>query len=172
MKTQSPFFCSLSVSLVFLQPTLLASPLLSAQPGEDEASAVETLRADLHADHLATIRSQMQLNPDESVAFWPIYNEYAAEMSRANDDRIAAIREYADKYANLSNTDASALTLKILNFEQRRLDLRKKYFKEFSSKLPGKTVAKFFQLEHRFDLVVDLEIASHLPAVLDKPLNP
>jgi hypothetical protein len=172
MNTRSPFFCSLSASLVFLQPVLLAEQAPSAPPKEDEISAIDTLRADIHADHLATIRSQMQLNPDESVAFWPIYKEYSAEMSRANDDRIAAIREYADSYAILSNADASALTLKILNFEQHRLDVKKKYFKEFSSKLSGKTVAKFFQLEHRFDLVVDLEIASHLPAVLDKPLNP
>ena len=97
MNTRSPFFCSLSASLVFLQPVLLAEQAPSAPPKEDEISAIDTLRADIHADHLATIRSLMQLNPDESVAFWPIYKEYSAEMSRANDDRIAAIRELLDR---------------------------------------------------------------------------
>jgi hypothetical protein len=113
----------------------------------------------------------MQFNSDESAAFWPIYNEYAAEMSRANDDRVAIVREYADKYPTLTDADASALTAKMLAYDQRRLDVKKKYFKEFGSKLPGRTVAKFFQLEHRFDLVIDLELASRLPTVLVEGSN-
>jgi len=35
--------------------------------------------------------------------------------------------------------------------------------------LPGLTVAKFFQLEYRLDLLVDLRIASELPALLARP---
>lgn len=149
--------------------TVQTSPSV-AQP--DETAAIKRLRADIHADRVAAIRREMQFNPDESAAFWPIYNEYAAEISKANDDRVAIVREYADKYANLSDADAAALTAKMLAYDQRRLDVKKKYFKEFSSKLSGRTVAKFFQLEHRFDLVIALELASRLPTVMDEPPNP
>ncbi len=157
----------LTISLQAL--TVEASPP-TGQP--DETAVIERLRADIHADRVAAIRRQMEFNPDESTAFWPIYNEYAAEMSRANDDRVAIVRQYADKYANLTGDDATALTAKMLAFEQNRLDIKKKYFKEFSSKLSGRTVAKFFQLEHRFDLVIDLELAARLPSVLNEPANP
>jgi hypothetical protein len=34
------------------------------------------------------------------------------------------------------------------------------------------TVAKFLQLEHRLDLLVDLEIASQLPPMLILPATP
>ncbi len=152
------------------QAITVATPAPSGQP--DDTAAIERLRTDIHADHVASLRRAMELNSDESEAFWPIYKDYAAEMSGANDDRVALVREYASKYSNLTDADAAALTDKMLAFEQRRLDIRKKYFKEFSSKLSGRTVAKFFQLEHRFDLVIDLELAARLPAVLNGSANP
>ncbi|QSR85272.1 hypothetical protein [Methylacidimicrobium sp. B4] len=56
-------------------------------------------------------------------------------------------------------------------FEQRRLDVRKKDFQEFSAKLPAQTVAKFYQLENRLNLLVDVNLASSRPTLLEKPVN-
>jgi hypothetical protein len=155
-----------------LSPQAITVQTSSPVGQPDESATVERLRADIRTDRVAAVRREMQFNPDESAAFWPIYNDYAAEMSKANDDRVAIVREYADKYADLSDADAAALTQKMLAFEQRRLDIRRKYYKEFSGKLSGRTVAKFFQLEHRFDLVIDLQLAARLPAVLNGTTNP
>ena len=155
-----------------LSPQAITVQTSSPAGQPDETASVERLRADIRVDRIAAIRREMEFNPDESAAFWPIYSDYAAEISKANDDRVAIVREYADKYANLSNADAAALTEKMLAFEQRRLDIRKKYYKEFSGKLSGRTVAKFFQLEQRFDLVIDLQLAARLPAVLNGTTNP
>jgi hypothetical protein len=92
-------------------------------------------------------------------------------MSKVNNDRVALVKDYANKYDSMTDADAKDLATRMLAFEQRRIDLRKKYLKQFSDKLPGKTVAKFFQLEHRLDLIIDLELASRLPALLEKPAN-
>ena len=42
--------------------------------------------------------------------------------------------------------------------------LKKKYFKKFDAALPALTVTKFFQLEHRIDLVMDMKVESSLAA--------
>ena len=57
-----------------------------------------------------------------------------------------------------------------IDFESRRIDLRKKYAKEFQKGgLSSLTVAKFLQLEHRLDLIVDVNLAAELPSLLVKP---
>jgi hypothetical protein len=50
-----------------------------------------------------------------------------------------------------------------LDFESRRTDVKKKYAREFQKAgLSSLTLAKFLQLEHRLNLLVDLKIASEL----------
>ena len=54
-----------------------------------------------------------------------------------------------------------------LDFEAKRTQLKKKYATEFQKAgLSAMTTAKFLQLEHRLDLLVDLKLASELPALL------
>jgi hypothetical protein len=172
MKIRSSLFYVAITAVLCAVPCAHAQQSSDSSSQDDVNSAIQSLRADIGADKVAIIRDGMQFTPQESDIFWPIYKKYAYDMSKVNDDRVALVKEYADKYSTLTDADAKEMVGKMLAFEQNRVDVNKKYFKEFSSKLSGQTVAKFFQLEHRMDLVVDLELASHLPALLDKPTNP
>lgn len=158
-------------SLVSFGPLILNAQTNSNPSDADLNSAIQSLRADVHADRVAIIRSTMQFTPQESDAFWPIYKKYSFDMSKVNDHRVALVLEYASNYQTMTDAEAKSLVGRMLQFEQARLDVQKKYFKEFSAKLSGQTVAKFFQLEHRMDLVIDLELAARLPALLEKPVS-
>lgn len=167
MKMRSTLYGIAGAVLLLAPMVTFAQSSDASQP--DVNSAIESLRADIRADKVATIRRVMQFTPQESDAFWPIYNKYAAEMTKVNDDRVSLVKDYNDKFTSLSDADAKQMVARMLDFEQRRIEVKKKYLKEFNkSTLSGTTIAKFFQLEHRFDLLVDVELASHLPSVLDK----
>jgi hypothetical protein len=71
----------------------------------------------------------------------------------------------------MTDADAKALSGKAFDLQSRRVDLQKKYFKEFNKQLPATVVARFFQLEHRLDLLVDLKLASQLPPLQKKPVQ-
>jgi hypothetical protein len=133
-------------------------------------SYIESLRADTRADKVAIITEVMQLNDQDSKIFWPVYRKYEAELMKVNDQRVALIKSYADKFTTMTDADAKAMIDQSLDFESRRTDVKKKYAKEFQKAgLSSLTVAKFIQLEHRLDLVIDVEIASELPSLLIKP---
>jgi hypothetical protein len=138
---------------------------VAAQTGNesDVNSQIESLRADLRADKVKIITVAMQFTPQESSAFWPIYRKYEADLGKLNDQRVQLIKSYAEKYDSMTDADAKAMSEKAFDLESRRANLKKKYFKEFNSKLSATTVARFFQLEHRLDLLVDLQLASELP---------
>lgn len=112
----------------------------------------------------------MQFNDQESKAFWPVYRKYEADVAKINDQRVALIKSYGDKFATMTDADAKAMIDQSIDFESRRIGLKKKYAKEFQKAgLSSLTVAKFLQLEHRLDLLVDMKIASELPSLLIKP---
>jgi hypothetical protein len=144
------------------------SGICFSQSDADINSEIEAMRADLRADKAAIITAAMKFTPAESSAFWPVYKKYEFDLSKVNDQRVALIKSYADKYTSMTDVDAKAMAEKAFDFESQRVDLKKKYFKEFNKQMPATTVARFFQLEHRLDLLMDLKLASELPPMLSK----
>jgi hypothetical protein len=70
----------------------------------------------------------------------------------------------------MTDADAKTMIEQSLDFESSRTDIKKKYAKEFQKAgLSSLTVAKFIQLEHRLDLLLDIKLASELPSLLTKP---
>jgi hypothetical protein len=140
----------------------------SNEPNLD--SHIELLRADFRAGKVAIITQAMRFNDQDAKAFWPVYRKYEAEVTNLNDQRVALIKSYADKFTTMTDADARAMIEQGLDFESRRTEAKKKYAKEFQKAgLSSLTVAKFLQLEHRLDLLVDVKIASELPSLLVKP---
>ena len=158
----------LFAALLFSLGTL--SNVSTAQSSEANLdSYIESLRADVRADKVAIITAAMQFNDQDSKIFWPVYRKYEAEVMKLNDQRLALIKSYDEKFVSMSDADAKAIIDQSLDFESRRTDVKKKYAKEFEKAgLSSLTLAKFLQLEHRLDLLVDLKIAAELPALLIK----
>jgi len=126
-------------------------------------SAIEVARADIRADKNAMISAEMNFSDKDGAAFWPVYRKYEYERSAVDDLRAAVIKEYAGKYLNMTDGDAKAMTDRMFECESRETELKRKYFKEFNKVLPAVTVAKFFQLEHRIDLLIGMKVESSLP---------
>jgi hypothetical protein len=137
------------------------------QPSPD--SAIEVIRANMRAERATIITAAMSFNDKDAAAFWPTYRKYEQERTTVDDRRVTVIKEYAEKYLNLTDADAKAMAERMLDCERRLADLKKAYFKKFNEVLPAITVTKFFQLEHRIDLMMDMKVESSLPP-LTQPL--
>jgi hypothetical protein len=102
-------------------------------------------RAGLRSQKVAIITEVMQFTEDEDAKFWPIYREYEAELAKLNDERIAAIRDYAG------------------SLEGRRNALKSKYYARFKAAISPKTAARYLQVENQILLLFDLQVAAALP---------
>ena len=131
------------------------------QPNIDTAIAI--IRTGMQADRDTVIGNAMALNEKEAAAFWPIYRKYEFDRSTLDDRRAAVIKQYALKYPNLTDSDAKDMAERMFECESSIATLKKKYFKEFNKVLPALTVAKFFQMDHRVDLVMDMKVEASLP---------
>jgi hypothetical protein len=126
---------------------------------------VELLRSDIRGQKVAIITQLMEFTEAEDAAFWPIYREYEVELTKLNDERVNAIKEYADGFENVTNELADKLALKALDLESRRNALKSKYYERVKTALSAKTAARFLQVENQLLMIIDLQIASSLPIV-------
>jgi hypothetical protein len=143
---------------------LVFCPLGRAQDQEPSIdSTIAVVRANMQADRTALITTGMNFNDKDGAAFWPIYKQYEYERSKLDDDRVAVIKGYTQKYPTLTDAEAKAMAEQMLECDSRLAALKMKYFKRFNKVLPALAVAKFFQLERRIDLMMDMQVESSLP---------
>ena len=126
-------------------------------------STIAVVRANMRADRTALITTGMNFNDKDGAAFWPIYQQYEYERSRLDDRRAAVIKQYTQKYPTLTDAEAKTMADQMLDCESRLAELKKKYYKKFNKVLPALTVTKFFQLERRIDLMMDMQVEAALP---------
>src|SRR5271166_1087045 len=139
-------------------------PLGRAQVQEPTIdSTIAVARANMQADRTTLITAGMNFNDNDGEAFWPIYRQYQYERSKLDDRRAAVIKQYTQKYPNLTDAEAKTMAEEMLDCEFRLAELKKQYYKKFNRVLPALTVAKFFQLEHRVDLMMDMQVEASLP---------
>ena len=131
------------------------------QPSLD--SAIEVARANMRAERATIISEAMKFSDKDAAAFWPIYRQYEYERSLLDNRRVAVIKEYAEKYPKLTDAEAKAMAERLFEYDSRVTELKKRYFKKFNKVLPAFTVAEFFQLDRRIDLLMDMNMESSLP---------
>jgi hypothetical protein len=160
-----------SILLISTFAMLAVSPLCRAQSQKPSIdSAIEGARADMRADKTTIITTAMNFSDKDAAAFWPVYRQYEYERSTLDDRRVVVIKEYIRKYSSLTDADAKAMAEQMFECDSRLAALKKKYFKKFNKVIPALTVTKFFQLDRRIDLLMDMEVESSLPPLTQPQL--
>lgn len=142
------------------QPALL-SP--AATKDLNMRAYAELLRSDVRTQKVAIITEVVGFTEQEDKAFWPIYREYDAEMSKVGDQRVANIEDYAHSFSSLSDDAADRIARKALDLEAQRQAIKTKYYDRFAKALSPRTALRVMQVEQQLLLLIDLQIASSLP---------
>jgi hypothetical protein len=149
---------SLALALI-----VAASPLASiaqdVTPSADEQillKRVQTNKRGVYVDYL-------KMTDAESKAFWPVYDEYEAQLKKIDDRFMAMINDFVAKYDTLTDAEATAMLKDRLTLERKRVDLKAKYTDRFAKVLPGKKALRFAQLESRIDNLMRRNLYSIIP---------
>jgi hypothetical protein len=130
---------------------------------------VSLLRQDLRSQKKQLIASNLTLTADEATKFWPVYDQYSAEVQKLGDQKYALIKEYAQGFGSLTDEQALSLAKRSLALDEQAVALRTKYLPIVNKVIPGKKTATFFQLDRRISLLMDLQLASEIPLVQQQP---
>lgn len=107
----------------------------------------------------------MQFADAESAAFWPVYREYSQEQHVIAGKRFSIITEYAQNLDKMEDEKASSLTKRFFQVEDEAQALRQKYFTKFEKNLGAKRAAKFYQVDNRLTMIMNIQLASEIPLI-------
>ena len=139
----------------------------AADPGQPDAvpTNLSLLLDTIRANRKALVGVNLQLSADEAAKFWPLYDRYQQEIAANGDRLVALIQDYDASFRDLSNDKALKLVEDYLAIEADRVKIRRSYLDEFAKVLPGRTVARFYQIENKMDAVVRYDLAAGIPVV-------
>ena len=122
-------------------------------------------RKDVRSLKKQIVAANMSLSDTEAQQFWPIYDNYTAELSTIMDKKYALLNEYAQNYTSITNEQAESYVQGRAAVEESMMQLRLKYFPIFRKVISGKSTARFFQMDWRLGLIMELQLASQTPLV-------
>lgn len=134
-----------------------------APPKAATEQDIQLLREDIRAHRKQITASNMTLTPDEATKFWPIYDQYIQETIKINDDRWALIKDYAANYNSLTDQHAQDYVKRSVDIDQQLTALRAKYVSIFQRIVSPKKSAQWYQIDHRIDLLINLQLAALIP---------
>src|SRR5215469_8875692 len=156
-------------ALMMLTPGLSGQTSTQTQSSQSDQKSVDQdvdlMRKDIRSQKKQIIAANLTLTDQEAEKFWPIYDQYTAELVKINDAKYAAIKEYAANYSTLTDEQALSLTRQILGVDQSVVQLRMKYVPIFSKVISGKKTALFFQLDRRLVGLIDVQLVEAIPMV-------
>ena len=135
----------------------------SAAQGDDDQSQIDQdiklLRENLRSQKKLIVAANMQLTGAEAEKFWPVYDQYAADLAKINDTKAALIKDYLNNLDTMNGEQAESYVRKRAAVEESIMQLRLKYFPAFGKVLSGRQTALFFQIDWRVGLLIDVQLA-------------
>ena len=126
---------------------------------------IELLRSDIKTQAKFIVSQTMKFSEEDASVFWPIYKEYEIELDKLGDKRLANIKDYVNNYDKMTDQKADKIIDQAFNYQKERLELKRNMYDKLKNKLNPSTAAKFIQLEHQIQLIVDLKINAELPLI-------
>src|SRR5271165_4153508 len=150
---------------MFAQAVKPAAQTDSSAPNVIDDHDVQLLRQNLRQQRKEIVAANMTLTPDQATKFWPIFDQYRMEAIKPNDERWALIKDYAANYDTMTDAQAQDYMKRSTGVEQQLLNLRMKYVPMFEKVISAKQTALFYQIDHRVDLLINLQLSSVIPMV-------
>lgn len=158
--------------LVIVAALVLACGLDAAAqtaPASDEEKNIQAyvglLRSDVRKAKSQVISEVMQFDSEQAAKFWPVYLEFEKEFTKIGDSVQTLVKDYISNYDRMTPEAADKLATKLLEIEQQRLDLKKKYYTRVKGALDAVTATRFLQVENQLEKLLDLQLAARLPAM-------
>ncbi len=130
MKNILTIILVLSINLIVFAQDRIRNP-------EARAKMMEKLES----QRIAFITNKLDLTPDESAKFWPLYNEYSKKRQELKREKM-------------NSNDSDESIEENFDIEEKGLQLKKSYYEKFKSAIPVSKIAKLEETEKEFKIEV------------------
>ena len=156
------FSCCVLV-FAFTTANRLAFAQTETAQGVEAVRDINLLRRDLRSEKKKLIALNVPLTEAEATKFWPVYDQYIADITKVYDDFYGSVKEYAAVQKTITDAESSALMKRWSAALVQIAQTRQKYIPIFEKVIPAKKTAVFMQVDRRLYALIDLQVVSETP---------
>ncbi len=93
---------------------------------------------------------ELKLSPDESKKFWPVFYEYTGELQNLDQEYFHRAGVFRKNIDRLNDTELNQFLADEFNFQERKLELKKKYNNRLRAFLPVRKLAHYYLAQEQF----------------------
>ena len=154
----------LILTLVAANSTALAQR--ETVSGVEVEKDLALIRRDIRADKKQIIAANVTLTETEATKFWPVYDQYVADMTKHNDEFYALIKDYAANQKVITDAQAATMIKRWAEIQIGQAQTRQKFIPLFEKVIPARKVALFFQIDRRLYALLDMQVSSQVPLIV------
>jgi hypothetical protein len=161
-------------SIVVLLSALIAANV-TAVAQKETATGVEVerdlalLRRDLRSEKKKIIALNMSLTEDEATKFWPVYDQYIADITKPYDQFYGSVKDFVGKQKTMTDAEASAFMKRWGQLLVEIAQTRQRYIPIIEKVIPPKKSAMFFQIDRRLYSLLELQVVTEMPILSQQP---
>jgi len=146
---------------------VLGGVTIPAWSQDKPANNMEIVHEKLKADKKLIVSKYMELTESEAKNFWPVYEEYQADLQKINQRLLSMLQSYAADYRNKSLTDEKAQKLldEWIAIENDDAKRRGSFVPKVMKALPAKKAARYLQIENEYRILLKYDLAATVPLV-------
>ena len=152
-------------ALLLSSVPLFAQAAQGAGPNDPIDTDIKLLREDVRSERKQFVAANLPLADTETTKFWPIYDQYAAEVWKIGDARVVLIKEYVQSYDTMTDVQANDFMNRSAAIDQQFSALLTKYVPIFEKVISPKKTARLYQIDRRLDLLINVQLAANIPMV-------
>ena len=159
-------FSCLIIAITLGAANLTALAQKETATGVDLEQDILLLRRDLRGDKKKLIALNLPLTETEATQFWPVYDKYAADMGKRNDEFYTLIKDYVTNQKTLTDDQAATMLKRWAELQVEAVQIRQKYIPIVEKVISPRKAALFFQIDRRLYAMMDLQTSAQLPLLI------
>ena len=126
-----------------------------------QAENLDYQRVAIEAKKRLQIAKNMNFTKQQDKDFWNLYSEYERALDNVYRDKFDLIQNFKNANASQNVTDhqANEFVERFFEIENRKISTKQSYVEKFKAILPGKKVARFYQIDNKLDAIINHELA-------------
>lgn len=144
--------------------TIISSMALFALPNNE----VELIMVSKATQKKVVVLMNMNLKGETKENFGKLYDEYQFKLLKQRLGELTLISNYAKTHKDMTNENSDKLLIEWTTVEAAELALKKEYIEKFKKVMPSSDVIRYFQIENRLQLGLEMRRASQIPLAMPK----
>jgi hypothetical protein len=137
--------------------------LASFAYSQSNKEEIDLMQAAFGKDKKAVVADFVQPSAAQKDAFWKIYDEYETQRKDLGKQRIAVLKEYADKYLTMTPEQADAWSKKVMDLQKKTDNLIVTYYGKIKVVSDGMVATQFYQIENYILTAIRMELLHNIP---------